>query len=81
MKKHSYDVNYREKGKKKIIYRHSVANAFSQMTFWWLNRLLLIGYRDPLELEDLGSLPYHKTTSVCIRRFNVLYNKELVSMI
>ncbi|XP_022081543.1 ATP-binding cassette sub-family C member 9-like [Acanthaster planci] len=32
-------------------------NFLSQQFFWWINWLMSLGYRRPLELEDLGDIP------------------------
>ena len=32
-------------------------NPFSQVTFWWINRLMRVGYKRTLEFEDIPILP------------------------
>lgn len=46
-------------------YLHDQSNLPSRATFFWLNPLLLAGYRTPLEQKDLGPLPDgHKSSSL-----------------
>ena len=43
--------------KEGIVYRYPFVILPSQITWHWLNGLLVKGYKKPLEIEDLGVLP------------------------
>ena len=38
-------------------YYDNYVNTLSYMFFYWLGPLLTLGYKRPLEVEDLGNLP------------------------
>lgn len=40
-----------------VRYHQSDASLFSKATLWWMNGLLFDGYRQPLEMSDLGAMP------------------------
>ena len=42
----------------------------SKLTFFWLNPLLIKGFRKPLELEDLGRVPETETAKLLGHRFS-----------
>jgi ATP-binding cassette subfamily C (CFTR/MRP) protein 1 len=42
--------------KERAVSREFKANVFSQFIFWWANDLLYVGYKRPLELQDLPRL-------------------------
>jgi len=42
--------------KERPVNREWDANLLSQVTFWWANNLLAVGYKRPLELQDLPLL-------------------------
>ena len=46
------------------MYRHDEASFPSRMTFSWLLPLVRLGYRTPLEAEDLCSLPERERAKV-----------------
>ena len=46
------------------VYRHDEASFPSRMTFSWLLPLVRLGYRTPLEAEDLRSLPEKERAKV-----------------
>ncbi|XP_070536378.1 ATP-binding cassette sub-family C member 8-like [Ptychodera flava] len=43
--------------KKSIYFNYAYTNMMSQITLWSMNWLFLLGYKRPLEITDLGSLP------------------------
>ncbi|KAM8845061.1 multidrug resistance-associated protein 1 [Spinachia spinachia] len=51
------------------------ANFLSRITFWWISRLMVTGYRRPLEEKDLWSLNYedrsHRVVPELVCRWNV----------
>lgn len=48
----------------------------SKLTFWWLTPLLWQGFFEPLELEDLGSLPEKETSRFHYDQFLFTYHKN-----
>ena len=38
-------------------FMNSHVNLASYITFWWINWLFALGYKKPLDLEDLGDIP------------------------
>lgn len=56
-----------------IGYKHSQATFLSKITFFWLTPLIVQGYRDPLELEDLGTLHESDTCRSQYDRFHFIY--------
>jgi hypothetical protein len=59
-------------------YKHATANLYSKATFFWLTPLLWVGYRTPLELEDLGELPEEEKTEHQFKKFYDIYTREKV---
>jgi hypothetical protein len=59
-------------------YKHDRATLYSKATFFWLTPLLWVGYRSPLELEDLGQLPKEEETEHQFEKFNDIYTIERV---
>lgn len=57
----------------KIGYMHSQATFLSKITFFWLTPLILQGYRNPLELDDLGTLHESDTCRTQYDRFHFIY--------
>ncbi|KAG8334859.1 hypothetical protein J6590_081006 [Homalodisca vitripennis] len=57
-------------------YRHHEACWYSRITFYWLTPLLRLGYRRPLEMEDLGQLPERETAATQFQLFNNIYQRE-----
>uniref|UniRef100_A0AAQ4P7R6 Multidrug resistance-associated protein 1 n=1 Tax=Gasterosteus aculeatus aculeatus TaxID=481459 RepID=A0AAQ4P7R6_GASAC len=56
------------------------ANFLSRITFWWITRLMVTGYRRPLEEKDLWSLNSadrsHKVVPELVGRWNVECQKQ-----
>ncbi len=40
-------------------YTEESVNFLYRMTFWWLNWLMKLGFKRPIEIEDVGTLPEH----------------------
>lgn len=57
----------------KIGYKHSHATFVSKLTFFWLTPLLWQGYKDPLEIDDLGTLHESDTCRTQYDRFQYIY--------
>eukprot|EP00057_Strongylocentrotus_purpuratus_P027514 XP_011681988.1 PREDICTED: ATP-binding cassette sub-family C member 9-like [Strongylocentrotus purpuratus] len=51
-------------------------NLLSQVTYWWLNWLLQLGYKRPLEMSDLGALPLIHESNFNHNRFRDVFEKE-----
>ncbi|RWS29225.1 ATP-binding cassette sub-family C member 9-like protein, partial [Leptotrombidium deliense] len=60
----------------KVCYMHPFASYLSKWTFAWLLPLLKLGYRRPIELEDLGELPKELLAEHQYTRFAKSYNEE-----
>ena len=50
-----------------------------QVTYWWLNWLMSLGYKRPLEMSDLGALPLIHESSYNHNKFRDAFEKEKVS--
>ena len=48
-------------------YTFNYVNLFSQLSFFWVAKLLLKGMKRPLEMKDLGKIPH---VSIVIMIFN-----------
>ena len=55
----------------------SKASCWSIITFSWLNPIITLGYKRPLEEEDLWKLSKGDQAEELTRRFNVHWDKEL----
>ncbi|XP_071504808.1 ATP-binding cassette sub-family C member 9-like [Diadema antillarum] len=51
-------------------------NLLSQVTYWWLNWLLRLGYKRPLEMSDLGALPLTHEANYNHNKFRDAFEKE-----
>lgn len=63
----------------KIGYKHSHATFVSKLTFFWLTPLLWRGYKDPLEIDDLGNSHESETCRAQYDRFQYIYRRQAVS--
>ena len=52
---------------------------YSQLFSWWLNWLFILGFKKPLEVDDLGTMPAVHTAEYNHRRFKRNFQKEVVS--
>ncbi|RIB04579.1 P-loop containing nucleoside triphosphate hydrolase protein [Gigaspora rosea] len=53
------------------------ANLFSKLTFWWLNDLMKLGYKRPLEKDDLYVLNDARTAKIVTEKFSSEWKKEI----
>lgn len=60
-------------------YRYNFANWWSKLSFYWLMPLLIKGFKEPLELEDLGQLPEEERIQYQFKRFTNVYYSLKVS--
>lgn len=57
-------------------YKHENAHWYSRITFFWLLPLLKMGYKHPLEMEDLGKLPISESSMEQFAYFTETYNRN-----
>ncbi|XP_037957308.1 ATP-binding cassette sub-family C member Sur isoform X2 [Teleopsis dalmanni] len=62
----------------KIGYKHTLATFYSKTVFWWLNPLLWFGYKEPLELEDLGEMRLEDSARAHYDQFLLIYKTAKV---
>lgn len=51
-------------------------NPFSQISFWWINRLMRVGYKRPLEFEDIPILPPSRRNFINTARLDAEFRKR-----
>ncbi|XP_030561712.1 ATP-binding cassette sub-family C member Sur isoform X1 [Drosophila novamexicana] len=61
----------------RIGYKHTLATFYSKSCFWWLTSLLWLGYKEPLELEDLGHMRLEDSARAHYDRFLYIYTEEV----
>ncbi|KAH8273788.1 hypothetical protein KR044_000666 [Drosophila immigrans] len=61
----------------RIGYKHSLATFYSKTCFWWLTPLLWLGYKEPLELEDLGHMRLEDSARAHYDRFLYIYTEKV----
>ena len=59
-------------------FTQAFSNFISDVTYWWMNWVFLLGYKRPLDKEDLGTLPEIHTASFVHEKFKDAYEKEKV---
>ncbi|XP_038050112.1 ATP-binding cassette sub-family C member 9-like isoform X2 [Patiria miniata] len=52
------------------------SSFISEVTYWWLNWVFRLGYKRPLEMEDLGQLPEVHSASYIHEKFKEAFKKE-----
>ncbi|XP_022080483.1 ATP-binding cassette sub-family C member 9-like [Acanthaster planci] len=62
-----------------IKYRNLFSNYASSISLWWLQKLFKLGYKRPLEIPDLGELPTHFKTDVCVDELQAEIANDLMS--
>ncbi len=65
-------------GLRYVKYLHYYCILPSRISFYWFTALLWLGYRRPLEEEDLGYLPAEERTRFQCERFQRVYDAEKV---
>ncbi|EDV32266.2 uncharacterized protein Dana_GF14135 [Drosophila ananassae] len=60
----------------RIGYKHSLATFYSKSCFWWLTPLLWLGYKEPLELEDLGQMKLEDSARSHYDHFLYIYTEK-----
>ncbi|XP_072024990.1 ATP-binding cassette sub-family C member 9-like [Amphiura filiformis] len=61
---------------KNMRYIRRFANLLSELTFWWLNWLPILGYKRPIVVEDLGKIPHRHQAREIHEKFKIAYQKE-----
>ncbi|KAL3882083.1 hypothetical protein ACJMK2_028455 [Sinanodonta woodiana] len=56
------------------------ASFLSRITFWWMNRLVWTGYKNPLSVDDVFPLHPNIKSSTVVSRFNNTWQKELQTL-
>ncbi|XP_070558012.1 ATP-binding cassette sub-family C member 9-like [Ptychodera flava] len=59
-----------------LTFTHRYSSLFTRMTFNWLNWLFALGYKRPLEMEDLGSMSDEHSAGYQYKIFLQAYRKE-----
>ncbi|XP_056406097.1 ATP-binding cassette sub-family C member 3 isoform X2 [Hyla sarda] len=52
------------------------ASFLSRLTFWWFNKMALLGYKRPLEEKDLWSLNEDDTSKIAVSKLIMEWEKE-----
>ncbi|XP_022081586.1 ATP-binding cassette sub-family C member 9-like [Acanthaster planci] len=60
-----------------MLYMHYYVNLFSSLMYWWLNWVLVLGYKKSLELSDLGTLPDQHEAEHNHQEFKKVFLQEL----
>ncbi|XP_046866471.1 ATP-binding cassette sub-family C member Sur [Drosophila willistoni] len=60
-----------------IGYKHTLATFYSKSCFWWLTPLLWLGFREPLELEDLGQMRLEDSARAHYDHFLYVYTENV----
>lgn len=63
----------------RMYYMERYVDIFSQLVHWWMNWLFVLGFKRPLEMEDLGSIPEVHSAEYNHRRFKNNFKREIVS--
>ncbi|XP_070536030.1 ATP-binding cassette sub-family C member 9-like [Ptychodera flava] len=66
----------RDLKKKSMHYNYKYTNLLSQISYWSLNWLFVLGFRRPLELSDLGCPPEEYEARYQYNHFRRAYQKE-----
>src|SRR5260363_250189 len=53
------------------------AKIFSLIAFWWANDLMSLGYKRPLEKDDLYVLNEKRTAKILTDKFEIEWQKEI----
>ena len=61
-------------------YMYYYVNFLSQQSYYWISWLMTLGYKRPLEMEDLGALPARHETKYNHTKFKRVLKQELVSI-
>jgi len=57
-----------------------MATFYSKSCFWWLTPLLWLGYKEPLELEDLGQMKLEDSARSHYDHFLYIYTEKKVGL-
>ena len=76
-KETDYEKLQQDDNEKKDVNPYLTANIFSRITFWWMNKIFITGYKRPLEDEDLFPLLEDDKSEILTERLDVEWEKEL----
>ena len=62
-----------------MFFMEKYSNFLSDISYWWLNNLMWIGFKRPLVYQDLGSAPYEHSTWEIHRNLKKAYMTEKVN--
>lgn len=65
--------------KERSVSREWDANLLSQLTFWWANGILAVGYKRPLELQDLPRLSPRRHNKGIAERLDAEFKKRVAN--
>ncbi|XP_022093816.1 ATP-binding cassette sub-family C member 9-like isoform X2 [Acanthaster planci] len=61
---------------KTMRFTEEFSSFISEVTFWWLNWVFRLGYKRPLEIDDLGQLPEVHSAGYIHKDFKAAFQKE-----
>ena len=61
-------------------YKSDSSNLLSQLTYWWLNWLPILGYKRIVTVDDLGVLSYSHRARRIHSLFQQVYQQNLVGI-
>ena len=64
--------------KENVKYTEDYVTFLFSITFWWMNWLFKEGYKHPLKVDDLGSLPDDHRSRNLYNRFKTVFDNEWV---
>ncbi|XP_072179889.1 ATP-binding cassette sub-family C member 9-like [Diadema setosum] len=71
-----FKQSFRDPSEDRMFYRESDCSLISQLTFWWLNFLFVAGFKRPITLEKLGSIPEAHSAEYLYAQFKRRYDVE-----
>ncbi|KAK7499155.1 hypothetical protein BaRGS_00009702 [Batillaria attramentaria] len=60
----------------KTRYIQSYVNLLSKALFWWVTDILILGYKRPLSLSDLGELPKRECAVKHYKKLQLIFEEE-----
>ena len=75
---HTSIARDKDESKPNMYYLRNYVSLPSSVLHSWLYRLLKLGYRKPLTIEDLGCLPEEHLVTPNHQRFNKALHEEMV---
>ena len=63
----------------KTKYIQSYVNLLSKAIYWWITDILIVGYKRPLEMTDLGELPKSERAFKQYKKLQTVFDAEKVT--